>query len=116
MDSNLPYFLQIASTFSVVLPILAASLVFHKVDYKIKWFVALLVFGFIIDLSGWYFYLTKQASVNHYTRYTYELVEALYWFWLTTKISTSSILKKVSLYALYCLIPFWLVCIKYNEL
>ncbi len=110
------YYLQVASTLSVLFPIVSSFLVFRLIEPKIKWFVALLLFGFAVDLFGWYCYLTSQGSINLIVRYVYELVEALFWFWMISIITSSSLVKKVSRYAMYAIIPFWVMCLINKDL
>lgn len=108
------YFLQIASTFSVVLPIvlLLWGRFYRQWPYPV--FLAFLVFGFLIDLGGWFFYLTKNANGNWIFRYAYSLVEPVFLLWWVQFFFMGRIVKKVVYSFLGASFVFWIVSVLYQ--
>lgn len=102
------YYLKILSTFSVLLPILIGIWgKFHrKWPYQI--FLALLVFGFFIDLGGWYMYVSQNTSLNWVLRYAYNLVEPLCFFWLIGYFTSSKITRKMTIIFAGLAFAYWI--------
>jgi hypothetical protein len=109
------YFLQIASTFSVVLPIviLLWGRFHHHWPYKL--FLAFLVFGFLIDLGGWFFYLTKNANGNWIFRYAYSLVEPIFLLWWVRFFFHGKVVKKALTWFLGLSLVFWFTAVLYRS-
>jgi hypothetical protein len=115
MGEKLFYTFQIVSTFSVTLPLAAGFLTFKNVETKLKLFLVFLSLGFIADLLGWYFYLTKNAAGNIYARDIYSLIETLFLIWFIGKVSNNRIIKSVSARLWIVLIPVWMLGIIYKD-
>jgi len=52
MEQDLVFYLQVISTFSVVLPIVLGLVHFNGIDYIFKGFVLFLMAGFVVDMAG----------------------------------------------------------------
>lgn len=116
MSENLFYSLQIASTLSVLPAMVLSLFQVKKNDLKLNAFSALLLIGFIVDLFGWYSFLTKNGSINTYVRDVYSLIEALILFWLVSSVTENRILKYVLKNAWIFLIPVWCVGIIHKDI
>jgi hypothetical protein len=101
------YYLQVASTFSVVFPLLLGLLKFKHLDFRSKFFILFLLVGFVIDLLGWYFYTSRNEVANLNTRNAYELFESIFLFWLIGNTSDNRIVRSIFLWGIFVLIPFW---------
>jgi hypothetical protein len=107
MSEQTAYYLQIASTFSVLLPLVAGVWYFRKLDNRIKLFVGFLFIGLVTDLLGWYFYVTRNSNANLYARHAYDLIEAMFLTWLISELATGRIVKKLFSWMWLGLLLFW---------
>lgn len=106
--SNLAlYYFQVASTLSVVLPLAVGFWRFRQLDVPYRLFVLFLLIGLITDLSGWYFYLTKNIAANEYARQAYDLFEAVFITWLIRQFTFNTVLKKTLFWLWPVLLLFW---------
>lgn len=109
------YYLKIFSTFSVLLPILSGMWAgMHRV-WPYLLFLAFLVFGFLIDLAGWYFYITQNAQGNWFFRYAYVLVEPQFYFWLIGYFTLSKVVVKTTRVFMGISLLFWIFIIFYKQ-
>ncbi|WP_194976516.1 hypothetical protein [Aquiflexum lacus] len=108
------YYLKIISTFSVLLPFLSGlGLGMHKLKpYPL--FLVFLFFGFLIDLTGWYMYITNNTQGNWFFRYAYSLVEPLFYFWWIGYFSQSKVVVKLTKIFMLLSFLFWLLIIFYQ--
>lgn len=102
------YYSQVASTFSVLLPVIVGLTQFRSLDQKIRLFIIFLVIGFAADLSGWYFYLTKNGAYNLIVRHAYDLFESVFLIWLITRISDNKFLRASFRWLLPLIVVGWL--------
>jgi hypothetical protein len=108
------YYLKILSTFSVLLPILSGiGFGMHR-HRPYPLFLVFLFFGFLIDLTGWYMYITDNAQGNWIFRYTYGLVEPLFYFWWIGYFSTSSVVVRATRIFMILSFLFWVLIIFYQ--
>ena len=112
MSENVFYIIQIASTFSALPALVFGILSFKKVPLSIQLFVAFFALGFLIDLSGWYFFLTKNGSANQNLRYGYILVECVFYFWFVGTQIPSKIARLLCKNAWILLFPLWALAIR----
>jgi hypothetical protein len=90
------YYLKIVSTFSVLLPLfLGIGLGMHR-HRPYPLFLVFLFFGFLIDLTGWYMFITNNTQGNWYYRYAYGLVEPLFYFWWIGYFSQSRVVVQIN--------------------
>jgi len=108
------YILQIASTLSVLLPLSFAVCVFKRMANTTQVFFVLLLIGLSTDLAGWYFYLSKNASLNIVVRHGYNLIEPTIVFWILYKLSPFRIIKLIFPWAWLALFFFWGLSIAYK--
>lgn len=107
MSEKVFYFFQLASTFSVVLPLSIGLWKLSKMDRKVKGFIFFLVLGLVTDLAGWYLYLSKDGTSNLYVRHIYDLIESVFLFWFLSWVSPSQLVNKFFMWSIAILIPFW---------
>jgi hypothetical protein len=108
------YYLKIVSTFSVLLPLfLGIGLGMHR-HRPYPLFLVFLFFGFLIDLTGWYMFITNNTQGNWYYRYAYGLVEPLFYFWWIGYFSQSRVVVKSTKIFMVLSFMFWLVIIFYQ--
>lgn len=108
------YLLKIFSTFSVLLPLLLGiGLGMHR-HRPYPLFLVFLFFGFLIDLTGWYMFITNNTQWNWYYRYAYGLVEPLFYFWWIGYFSQSGVVVKSTKIFMFLSFMFWLVIIFYQ--
>jgi hypothetical protein len=108
------YYLKIVSTFSVLLPLLLGiGLGMHR-HRPYPLFLVFLFFGFLIDLTGWYMFITNNTQGNWYYRYAYGLVEPLFYFWWIGYFSQSRVVVKSTKIFMVLSFMFWLVIIFYQ--
>lgn len=116
MSKELFYFLQVSSTMSASFPLVLGLLKFKKADLNIRLFIIFLMIGFLTDLFGWYFYLSKNSSANVSLRFMYNLIEPVFLFWFVSQFSSHKIIKIVFAKAWIVLLPFWTISIFYKEI
>lgn len=107
MSEELGYVLQITSTFSVVLPLALGCWYARAASLAVRGFLFLLFIGFMVDLSGWYFYLTHNADANLYVRHFYDLFETLAFIWFLNHVTSRKLLKKILKWAPFPIVLFW---------
>jgi hypothetical protein len=110
------YILQIISTFSVLPALLLGLFFFNKIPLLPKYFLGFLLIGFMIDLLGWYFYLTKYADGHTYFRYAYNLFEPLFLCGFLGELLPKNKLRIFCHWAWILIFPFWLLSIFYPGL
>jgi hypothetical protein len=116
MSENSLYFWQVTATLATLIPLLVGVLVFNKSERVVRFFIFYLVIGFITDLSGWYFYVTKNAESNMIVRHAYDLFEAVFLFLFIAYTTTSMHLKKYFSWGVVLLVGFWASRFWYNTL
>jgi hypothetical protein len=114
-QQNLYYF-QVAGTLATLLPLLTGLLVFKKSKLVVHLFFFYLLIGFITDLSGWYFYVTKNGTTNMYVRNAYDLFEAVFFFLFIAYTTTSPHIKKFFTGAVAIIIFFWATRFWYSSI
>ncbi len=107
MSEKIGYYFQVASTFSVLLPIFFGILRWKNFDSLIHWFIFFLGVGFANDMAGWIFYLTKNIEGNAYARHSYDLFEATFLFWFLCRASADNLSRKLLPWFLAVLLAFW---------
>lgn len=115
MNQQTAYYLQVTSTLSVLLPLISGCFNFKHHDLPIKAFIIFLFIGFMADLSGWYFYLTQNATANLYVRHAYDLFEAVFLAWFISQWVKGERLKKIFSWLWPGLIALWAVRFFYLE-
>jgi hypothetical protein len=110
------YYLKIFSTFSVLVPLLFGmwGKFFQKWPYNL--FMVFLSFGFIIDLIGWYMYISSNAEGNWIFRYAYSLAEPLFLFWWIGYFTISKEITKATRVFIGISFLFWIITIFYQTL
>jgi len=109
MTEQLFYFLQIASTFSVALPLSIGLWKFNKADKAVKAFIFFLMIGFATDLAGWYFYLSQDETSNLYLRHVHDFIESVFLFWFLGLVSQNQFIKRFFLWSIVVLVPCWAI-------
>lgn len=105
------YLLKITSTFSVLLPIVVLLLGRYYRTWPYRLFLIFLVFGFIVDFSGWIFFLIDDFSANWIFRYSYSLFEPVFLLGWIAFFFKSNIVKK-TIYVFVCLsFLFWILSV-----
>jgi hypothetical protein len=116
MSKELFYVLQISSTLSAAFPLIIGFLNFTKIDLRARLFLTFLAIGFLTDLSGWYFYLTKNSTANIFVRDGYNLIEPVFLFWVVSQFSPLRLVKSIFAKAWIVIIPFWCISIFYDSI
>jgi hypothetical protein len=109
MSDQVFYIFQLASTFSVVLPLTIGFWKFRKTDWLVKGFLFFLIVGFATDLAGWYFYLSKDGTSNLYIRHVYDFIEPVFLFWFLSLVATNQLIKRFFMWFIIILVPCWAV-------
>src|SRR5262245_23866632 len=107
MTDQVLYYFQVASTLSVVLPLIMGCWRFRQLEVRYRLFVFFLLVGLVTDLSGWYFYLTHNIAANEYARHAYDLFEAVFITWLIREFTANNVLRKTLLWLWPVLLLFW---------
>jgi len=107
MSEQALYGFQLISTFSVVLPLAVGFFKFTKADRIVRIFIIFLLINLVSDLSGWYFYLTRDGTSNLYVRHIFDFIESVFFFWLLSRLIPSQLAKKFFFLSIFVLIPFW---------
>lgn len=107
MSERVFYYLQVVSTLSVAFPLIAGVFRRTHMSTWLKLFMMFLAIGFAVDLSGWYFYLTRNEGANLYLRHGYDLFEAVFLWWIVARLSSNKVLTKLFSWLLVPLLLFW---------
>lgn len=103
----------LVSTFTIIIPILLGVLAnTKKTEIKTQFFLCFLVFGFLVDVGGWYTWYTHGQSSLHYTiNFLYNIyspIEAIFFLWFLSNIARSPVDNSAKV-AMYTMLPLWLV-------
>lgn len=109
MNQQVAYYVQVISTLSVLLPLLAGLFNFKGHERSIKGFVFFLFVGLLADLGGWYFYLTKNGESNLYVRHFYDLFESLFLTWFISQWVKGERVRKIFSRMWIALVVLWAV-------
>jgi hypothetical protein len=107
MSEEAFYILQVISTFSALPAIFLGIPLFKSVSVNIKLFLVFFVLGFLIDLFGWYSFLTKNGLANQNMRFVYILIETVFYFWFTGSLIQSKIANLLIKNVWILLLPLW---------
>lgn len=108
MSAQFLYYFQVASTLSVLLPLLTGFIKINECSTLVKCFIAFLLAGLITDLAGWYLYLSDNKDANRYFRHGYDLIEAVFLFLLIANASQNKLIARFFRSAVFLLFLFWL--------
>ncbi|WP_157966120.1 hypothetical protein [Cognataquiflexum aquatile] len=109
------FYLQIISTFSVLIPIGIGGIYFQEIGLSFRYFIGFLIVGFLVDFAGWVFYLTENGDGNHVVRYAYNLFEPLFFIWFLGQFSSNTKLKFLLKNAWFVVLPLWLISVFFND-
>jgi len=115
MNINEFYLLQVASTLSVLFPLILGLVRFNDHSSPIKFFIIFLGIGLVTDLSGWYLYLQKDASTNVLLRYIYDLIESCFLIGFTINFVSLNILRDKSLKVWILIVPLWIISLQFPK-
>lgn len=93
--------LKIASTLSILFPIVINGLRIRQAGILGRLFFVFLLAGLGIDVTLWYVQAIRLKGVSLPLFNAYSLVEAMFFFWLIRHISLSRSLERVAGYFLY---------------
>lgn len=106
MDSTT---LKIASTLSILVPIILNGARLKRAGILGRLFFVFLLSGLITDLGLWYVQATHVKGISLNLFNAYSLVEAMFFFWLIRHIAPNRSLKKIAGYFLYGTPIAWIV-------
>lgn len=109
MSTEWFYAIQIMSTFSAALPIAASVRHWRSHSRPVVLFVCFLVLGFMVDLLGWYTFLTANAPLNENVRYVYNLVEPAFLMWLVGELLAAEPMRTLFRRGWMGVIPAWAI-------
>jgi hypothetical protein len=109
------FYLQLISTFSVLLPAVIGLLYFQEIGSVFRYFIGFMIVGFLVDFAGWIFYITENGEANHLVRYAYSLFEPLFLIWFLGQFSQNSKLKFLLKNAWIIVLPLWLISVFNND-
>ena len=106
--------LAIASTFSILIPILfCLRVVMRKAEKHLQLFLLFLILGFITDLLGWISYKASvegmMLTIIDMLYQIYPAIEAICFFWVIGYFSNRKLIQAISKYSLWLTIPAWLL-------
>ncbi|HLZ16055.1 MAG TPA: hypothetical protein VKQ08_03410 [Cyclobacteriaceae bacterium] len=111
MNENFFYSLQVLSTFSILPAMILGFFAYKKLNRPIRCFLYFCSLGFLIDLAGWYMYLTKNGTANLVIRFGYILVESVFYCWFVGGFIESGVASRLLKKAWIAIIPLWLIAI-----
>ena len=107
-------YLPIISTFSAMIPILAGVWGKFYRQWPYRLFLIFLLLGFLIDLGGWYMYVSQNSGGNWVLRYTYTLTEPLFYLWFLGYFTHSLIMSKMTKIFMGISFLYWLVVLAHH--
>jgi hypothetical protein len=116
MTESAVYNLQVVSTLSVLIPLLAGLILLKQSSQNTRLFTLFLLVGLIADVSGWCFSVSGNYTGSMMSRYGYNLFEPIFLCWLVSTFFKTSIIRKVLVFAWIIVVPFWALTIHYYEL
>jgi hypothetical protein len=115
MDQNWFFYLQLISTFSVLIPIGIGGINFQEIGSIFRYFIGFLIVGFAVDLAGWIFYLTENEDGNQIIRFAYNLFEPIFLIRFLGHFSLNSKLKFLLKNAWIIVLLLWMISVFYND-
>lgn len=98
--------LKIASTLSILVPLLLNGYRLKQAGTLGRLFFLFLLAGLITDLGLWYIQANHYQGVSLHLFNSYSFLEALFFFWLIGQLAPSPFLKRAVRYLLYCTIAW----------
>lgn len=115
MEQDWRFYLQVISTFSVLLPVVMGLLFFREIGSLFWYFIGFLIVGFLVDFAGWIFYITENGDANNVVRYAYSLFEPLFLIWFLGQFGPNTKLKFLLKNVWIIILPLWLISVFSND-